>query len=269
MEPQKKVKCRILAVFCFLCAGIAAFLYAWENFPYIQSRIESEKLADISLKTQDRGEIRPGKSLSGLPLIVDFEALRAINPDIIGWIYIPGTQVNDPILKHQEEDAYYLTHTPEKRESKLGSIYMHHDAAADFTDAHTILFGHNMKSGQRFGELSGYADEDFAKAYPDVWILLPGETLHCTVYSAYACPVDDLTYTVGYKTGERAYRDFIRHTAEASCIRVKDFPSDRDRIITLSTCTDSGDKGRRFVVNCFAAEAKELSGKGECEAGRK
>ncbi len=261
---MKKIKLWI-GGFLFICASVSAFLYIQEELPYIQGRLETKKLAGACLKTGDE------KTASFLDpeIEVDFARLKAINPDIIGWIYIPGTQVNDPILKHQEEDAYYLTHTPEKRESKLGSIYMHHDAKADFTDAHTILFGHNMKSGQRFGELSGYADEDFAKAYPDVWLLLPGETLHCTVYSAYACPVDDLTYTVGYKTGERAYRDFIRHTAEASCIRVKDLPSDGDRIITLSTCTDSGDKGRRFVVNCFAAEAKELSGKGGCEAGRK
>jgi len=257
---MKKIKLWI-AGFLFICAAASAFLYIQEELPYIQGRLDTEKLAGACLKTGDE------KTASVLvpEIEVDFARLKAINPDIIGWIYIPGTQVNDPILQHREEDAYYLTHTPEKRESRLGSIYMHHDAKADFTDAHTILFGHNMRSGQRFGELSGYADEDFAKAYPDVWILLPGETLHCTVYSAYACPVDDLTYTVGYETGERAYRDFIRHTAEASCIRVKKFPSDRDRIITLSTCTNSGDKGRRFVVNCFAAEAEELSGKGGCE----
>ena len=261
MGPKKKVNCRILAVFCFLCAGIAAFLYVWEGLPYIRGRAEAERLEEISLKGQAGGGMHQESSLSGVPLTVDFEALKAVNPDIIGWILIPGTQVNDPILKHQEEDAYYLTHTPEKKESKLGSIYMHHDAAADFTDAHTILFGHNMRSGQRFGELSEYADREFAEENPDVWIFLPGETLRCTVYSAYACPVDDLTYTIGYQTGEEAYRDLLCHTVKSSQIRMEDLPSGMDRIITLSTCTDSGDKGRRFVVNCFAAEKRELSGK--------
>lgn len=245
------------AFFFFACAAVSAFLYIQEELPYIQGRLETEELTKLCLKTGD------AKTASFLEpeIEVDFDRLKAVNPDIIGWILIPGTQVNDPVLKHPEEDAYYLTHTPEKKESKLGSIYMHHDAAADFTDAHTILFGHNMRSGQRFGELSEYADREFAEENPDVWIFLPGETLRCTVYSAYACPVEDLTYTIGYQTGEEAYRDLLCHTVKSSRIRMEDLPSGMDRIITLSTCTDSGDKGRRFVVNCFAAEKRELSGK--------
>ena len=210
------------AFFFFACAAVSAFLYIQEELPYIQGRLETEELTKLCLKTGDEKTA----SLLVPEIEVDFEALKA-----------------------------------EKKESKLGSIYMHHDAAADFTDAHTILFGHNMRSGQRFGELSEYADREFAEENPDVWIFLPGETLRCTVYSAYACPVEDLTYTIGYQTGEEAYRDLLCHTVKSSQIRMEDLPSGMDRIITLSTCTDSGDKGRRFVVNCFAAEKRELSGK--------
>lgn len=185
---------------------------------------------------------------------VDFQALQEMNPDIIGWIYIPGTQVNYPILQHPVEDSYYLSHTPENKSSKLGAIYMHHDTDPGFGDMHTILFGHNMKSGQMFGDLSNYADKEFAEKYPDVWILLPEEELHCIVYSAYICPIDDLTYTIGYMPGEESYAAFIRHTLTSSCISGKKSLTDMDQVITLSTCTDSGNAGKRFVVNCFIDE---------------
>lgn len=245
------------AVFFFVCAGISAFLYVQEEVPYIQERLAAEKFSEAYLKKEDekRKTSDSQKTVLWPTAIqeVDFEGLQAVNPDIIGWLYIPGTQVNDPILQHPEKDDYYLFHTPEKKPNKLGAIYMHHDADADFQDMHTILFGHNMKSGQRFGELSMYGNREFAAAHPDVWIFLPDEKLHGVVYSAYSCPADDLTYTVGYAAGQKSYKEFIRHTLDGSCIYPKETPEDTDRIFTLSTCTDSGNAEERFVVNCRIA----------------
>lgn len=242
-----------LAVFFFAVSGISAFLYMREEIPYIQNSLSAKRLLKTYVKaeSESREQTEPGAdSFGGEPLWrPDFEGLRTLNPDIAGWIYIPGTQVNYPIMRHPSEDSYYLSHDSEKRQNKLGAIYMHHDAF--FSDAHVILFGHNMKSGQMFGGLSAYADEEFAEKYPDVYIFLPDLDLHCIVYSAYICPADDLTYTVGYVTGREDYGAFIDHTLEHSCILPGVLPTDADQIITLSTCTDSHDAGRRFVVNCF------------------
>lgn len=230
------------AVFFFACAAISAFLYAGEELPYIEERLAGEKLSGTYLEAEET------------PRKADFKGLQTVNPDIIGWICIPGTQVDDPILQHPAEDDYYLFHSPERKKNKLGAVYMHHDTDAGFGDAHTILFGHNMKSGQMFGELSRFEDKNFAEKYPDVWIFLPEEELHCVVYSAYSCSVDDLTYTVGYETDQKSYKEFIDHTLAQSRNPAAEIPTERDQIVTLSTCTDSGDAEKRFVVNCRIAE---------------
>lgn len=225
-----------------------------EELPYAQEKIENKRLINQYLEKADTDQTLDndeGEEKSAIKFSVNFDELQSMNPDIIGWIWIPGTQVNYPILQHPSEDSYYLSHTPEKKSNKLGSIYMHHDADMHFSDTHTILFGHNMKSGQMFGDLSNYADKEFAEKYPDVWILLPEEELHCIVYSAYICPIDDLTYTVGYMPGEENYEKFIQHTIDQSCIAVDKSPSELSQVITLSTCTESGNAEKRFVVNCF------------------
>lgn len=249
------------AAFFFVCAGMSALLYMLEEVPYIQGRLNAEKIFRTYVEAEDPGLLHPDSSESdsgtGAVLKVDFEGLRTVNPDIIGWIYIPGTQVNYPIMQHPTEDDYYLFHTPEKKKNRLGAVYLHHDADSEFKDIHMILFGHNMKSGQMFGELSNYADADFAETYSDVWIFLPGKDLYCIVYTAYVCSVEDLTYTVGYESGQENYEEFICHTLDRSCISTKRKPSNTDQIVTLSTCTDSGNAEKRFVVNCIVAEKTE------------
>ena len=47
---------------------------------------------------------------------IDFTALQAENPDIFGWLYIPGTGIDDPILQSEEADDYYETRDAYGRE---------------------------------------------------------------------------------------------------------------------------------------------------------
>ncbi len=246
MRRKKAIRHRILAaLFCFLCAALSALSYMREKAPYIKEKQDAQRRNMAYLRSAGQEPTAP------TDLDVDFAALRSMNPDIVGWIRIPGTQIDYPILKHPSEDAYYLTHSPEKKQSRLGSIYLHHDADKSFMDAHTILFGHNMRSGQMFGELSSYQEETFARAHPDIWIYLPEKTLHASVYSAYVCQQDDLAYTVGYRQDGHNIQDLIRHTAEHSQIHIGRIPSEKDSILTLSTCVSAKKADQRFIVNSF------------------
>lgn len=259
---MKKIKAWI-AVFFFVCTGAGVFLYMREELPYIQAGQDAVRLAENYMRPEKNSVMQSSPERQLYPKI-DFSGLEKVNPHIIGWIFIPETQINYPILQHPTEDAYYLTHTPEKKLNKLGSIYMHHDADEGFEDAHTILFGHNMRSGQMFGELSEYRDKAFAKEHP-VFICIPGKIMRCRVYSVYDCSVDDLTYTAGYEPGGEYYETFIRHTLERSWINTEEYPSGEDCVITLSTCTDRGEEGRRFAVNCFVTEVWKFSEEEGCK----
>lgn len=96
---------------------------------------------------------------------VDFEQLKAQNPDIYAWISVPGTGIDYPVLQKSDAkdpyDNYYLNHQVDLSEGFPGVIYSQPVNRRDFMDAVTVLYGHNLKNGGMFSDLHDFADKDF------------------------------------------------------------------------------------------------------------
>lgn len=83
---------------------------------------------------------------------VDWDALKAINPDTVGWIYIPGTVVNYPIVQ-AADDEKYLTHDFKGSEgwiATFGAIFLAAENSSDFSDPNNIIYGHHLNDGSMF-----------------------------------------------------------------------------------------------------------------------
>ena len=85
--------------------------------------------------------------------------LKKENEDIIGWLEIPDTNINFPVLQ-TNDNAYYMTHTYKKEESKDGSIFLDKDYNWDLPSSNLLLYGHNNKNGNMFEGLVEYKDEN-------------------------------------------------------------------------------------------------------------
>jgi len=83
---------------------------------------------------------------------VNFPSLEKINSHCVGWITIPNTNINYPIVKN-DDNEYYLNHNFEKSENKGGAIFMDYRLKEDFSNFNTILYGHNMKDGSMFADV--------------------------------------------------------------------------------------------------------------------
>jgi len=259
----------IFAVFFWGIAGLLAYLYIKESMPYIQADRTSKRVEEIAYtareeqaaETEDPRFIRDDINGTPLGVKIDFDGLKEMNEDIIGWITIPGTQVSYAILQDKEQEEYYLHHTVTKEENILGSIFTYPQFSPSLTDPNTIIFGHNMRSGQMFGELSNYTDQAFYNEYPDVYIYTPERSVHCLIYSAYTCPKEDSTYTMGFEPDSAEFGEYILHTIEMSGIETGITPTQEDQVFILSTCSDTGDHSVRYVVCCvvkdIASEGRE------------
>lgn len=261
---NKKKKLIIIPVLLILgIAGFFIFLAIREELPYWQADKYSDALASEYAPYNKPGgsESNAGDALSNdtaptnrevgpIGNDIDFNGLQAMNPDIIGWIYIPGTQVNYPIMKH-ETDEFYLNHNSAKEYNILGSIFCPSKTAEDLSDAHTILYGHNMRSGQMFGEISNYADPDFRSNNSKVYIYTPEKSMEAVIYAAYGCKADSEIYRIGFDKGTKEFKEFIKTTLNNRYYDSGEEPSVTDAIFTLSTCADAGVESDRFVVNCY------------------
>ena len=233
------------------------------------------KLLDINQDYQEAEElykdtanqyttmVEPGKDptmdfdleeyLSRPPIQVDFTDLLKINDDIIGWIYMEDTVVNYPILQG-ENNFYYLDKTYYKKYLASGSIYLDSDNDRDFSDAHSIIYGHNMKNHTMFGDLSDLRDEKVLAEHPYVdIILIDGTWYRYEICSMYRAHVDDGTYRAPLNKASN-FKPFMELIASKNMhgdSEILELPEVRedDKVLTLSTCTEDSANLERFVVH--------------------
>ena len=175
----------------------------------------------------------------------DLAALREVNPDVVGWIRVPGTKIDYPVVQGEDND-YYLKHTWQGNANTVGSIFMDFNASPDLADFNTLIYGHNMRSGAMFATLRSYRQQTFFEAHPYVYLLVENGAFRFEVFSAYRAELDAAAYGQSFKQRETREK-FLQDAVEQSDIETGITPGIRDRILTLSTCTGSGHETRWVV----------------------
>lgn len=172
-------------------------------------------------------------------------ALREVNPDVLGWIEIPGTQIAYPIMDG-DDNEYYLEHTWDKKPSDSGSIFLEQLNHSDLGDFHTFLYGHRMKNGSMFGSLKYYNSNEYYEEHPYVYIVDDFGVHRYEIFSAYTAPVEGSTFLYGFRN-EKGMQSFIDYCISKSEIDTDVVPTLDDRILTLVTCTGNGYEARWVV----------------------
>ncbi len=183
-------------------------------------------------------------------LDIDISALQAKNDEVIGWIIIPNSTVNYPLLQG-EDNTHYLDYAWDNSRNAGGSIYLDYRSNSDFTDFHSIIYGHRMYRDAMFNSLKHYSDIEYLKSHPSVYIVTENAVMRYDAFAAYdADAINGHSYRLGLKdvSGKQAYINYcIRNSVIDSGI----IPSaeNGDRVLTLSTCSESGSEETRWVVH--------------------
>lgn len=191
---------------------------------------------------------------------IDFENLKQINPDVIGWIRFDNVEeipIDYPIMYSGDNDTYLRTDLYGE-EHTAGSIFLEAANVPDFSGYHNIIYGHNMKNGSMFGTLKQYKrDEGLYDTNSFFTIYTEDAAYRYQIFSYEDVSENSEIYTVGYAPDE-SYQKLIDRMVSGSIRDTGITPDKEEKIVTLSTCSTSGDH-YRFVVHALCVDEKIYS----------
>ena len=264
-EQKKKKKSDVLLTIA-LIAAIAVFCYAAFNLYHIYTEYKKgtdeynqiEEMA-VTERDADSAEVAGPNVQLKPPIEVDFDKLKSVNEDVVGWIYVDALpDISYPIVKGKDNQTY-LHQTYEKNYNFAGTIFVDYENSGDFSDCNTLVYGHNMKNGSMFGHLKKFREDDrLYKQDKYFWILTPERNYRYEIISAYTTGVNSDTYTLFKGPGEE-FEKYLETIKGYSEIQTDDTDlTIKDKIVTLSTCT--GNESTRFVVQGKRVDAEDADG---------
>ena len=280
MKPKfRKALAALLAVICALCLGRTALQlvqYRQGDETYAQAE-ELAGLPDLSdLPVVDftggSGSVSSSASTDGageapeeVPVWqdpyaqalkdMDFSALRQQNPDVLGWILIPGTRVSYPVVQGTD-NSYYLDHTWRGGKNSVGAIFMECRNSSDLSDFNTIIYGHRMNNRSMFGTLSQYKSRSYWQAHPYVYLTDDSGTHRYEIFAAGEVSVDSDVYRLGLRS-DSSRQSFLDSCLSLSALNTGVTPHVYDKVLTLSTCTGNGHATRWVVQAVCPGQAPE------------
>ena len=262
---QKLVFVVALVVFVVSALMLGKYFFErWQgqqDYAALQAGVLSPEATDPAMDALRSGDLSGMANEEGRVFIQQdkMAALKAQYPDFAGWIVIPDTHVNYPIMHHGDNE-YYLTHTYEGKANSCGAIFMEAVNLPDFTDTNTTLHGHNMRNGTMFHDLLQYRKQAFLDAHPYVYVILPtGELLQYAVFSAYATEADADYRSIGFGSAaeETAYWSTLKGRSTEVTNDV--MPVAGDQVLTLSTCAYDFDDAR-YAVHAVLLDYSRAAG---------
>ena len=183
--------------------------------------------------------------------VVDWKALKKVNPDVQGWLYQKDTVINYPVVQGTDNDTYLHTRF-DKQWSGGGTLFVDCRMEKDFKGFNSIIYGHHMKDGSMFRSIRGYTKEDgYYDKHKTLELATPHGNYHLVVFSAFITKAtDEDTYKMTYDEAEKqAYIDRAWERSELPITRDSVDVTKNDRLVTLSTCAYDYEEAR-YIVMC-------------------
>lgn len=178
-------------------------------------------------------------------LEVNFDNLKSINPDTVGWIKVPGTKINYPFV-HTKDNEYYLKHTFDKTSNKKGWVYLDYRNNIDNLSKNTILYAHGLVNNQMFGSMRRVVKQSWYnnKNNRIITIVTPRGNQKWQVFSTYTIEPESYYITTSFKDNDE-FNNFINTLKQRSVYNYGVEVNASDKILTLSSCYD--DKKRMVL----------------------
>ncbi len=221
-------------------------MQARENFSGYGMTVTAEANADQKSQPSEEPEETEKEKAPERQISMDFTELQKVNPDITGWIFGEGTNVDYPIL-HTDNNDFYMDHLYTRDYNTAGSIFSDYRNHADFSDGNTVLYGHHMANRTMFGAIENYSSQDFYDATPTMMLYTPEGDYRIELISGTHENGDEQFVQFDFKNDE-ALQEYVEGFRKRSTFKSDVEVQPGDRLISLCTCAYVFDNARFLLI---------------------
>lgn len=242
----------LMAIVVFIVASIYLLFELVIN-PYKNDKITSE-IHSIAYSHVSDDPDDPNKRAQ------NWDALKKVNKEIVGWITVKGTTIDYPVLEHKGDDKnsqYYLNRTYKKAYSEYGSVFVDYRSKKSVESKNVILHGHNMRDGSMFHPLVNYGDLkgnlNYYKKHPTIEFNTPkSDETYKIIAVIKTSTLYDHGYFFNYMQGsflsDAEFMNFVYNLRVRSLIDCPVTVNEDDQLLTLSTCSYEFTNWRTVIV---------------------
>lgn len=184
---KKKRPWTMIDVILLFIAVVCVVLLAGNILEGIRQRRQEEQIRRLAVQeresTREIQRETQEETQAAYVSSVDFDSLRAVNPDIVAWLEIPGTNISYPVVQTEDNETY-LNRDFEGNKSVAGAVFLDCDSDGDLMGRHSILYGHHMKNQTMFAQIVKFKEEEFFRENREVILYTPERELHLKTIAA-------------------------------------------------------------------------------------
>lgn len=236
----------ILLLIIIVCLGV--FCYEMILIPYQNQKQVEELKEEFPEDNGDSSEDRESTGKENGVQMVDLSALQALYPDVRGWLTIPGTNIDYPVLQSGEENPeYYLKRNYQGEWDANGSLFLQWNCSAE-DGPNRIIYGHNMNSGAMFGNLDQYEDAEFWAAHRNVFFQTEKGMEEYTVVSALKTDINKFPFTKVDFPDEASLQEYVELAKSQEVFETGENVAECHTVLTLVTCAYDWNGARMVVI---------------------
>ena len=270
-SARKWIRIALISVLALVFIGSAAYIFKYchnskkeaENYSNLQHLKEDGPTTPRPVINGDGTvtppseppamvEVTDPKTGETIQILPEFKELYLKNSDLVGWIEIPGTDINYPVMHAPTQKDYYLTRNFNKEESNHGCLYIQENCDVFAPTENVIIYGHRMRDRSMFAQLDKFEKKEFWEANQYIYF----DTLkEVHTYQIMAVIVTTATEDSGFPyhkfvnlSEEDRFKEFANACKGWSLFSTGIEAVPGDKLITLSTCDYTNPHGRLVVV---------------------
>ena len=235
-----------IGLLCLSLLGLLWFLVLQPGLTNREAQALKEEYAQ-PLPGEPSGEIPAGKEQPEPESLVALSALQAEYSDIQGWISIPGTCVDYPVLQSSaDEPEYYLRRTYKGERRTAGSIFFQWDCSPE--SKNLVVYGHNMNDGTMFAVLQKMADEAFRTEHSKILLQTSDGLREYRIAAVLKTDIQKFPFNRTEFADDADFLSFQKELFAQSLCKTETIPGADCRLLTLVTCSYEWESARTVVI---------------------